>query len=258
MCLRFVAYYRVSTSGQGRSGLGLDAQKHSVTSYVTSVQGAIIAEFSEVESGATSFRPSLESALRKCRESKATLIIAKLDRLARNVQFVAELIESGTEFLVADMPTANKFTLHIISAMAEYERDLVSARTRESLAAAKTRGVRLGNPKVVLVSPKGVEKNKEKARIFAERLKPTIEALRASGNTSYRRMAAALQASAVRTQRGGQWTAAGVRNIVLRLDAQHPAGSSNSVGKVISMRNGNDSSKRTSRQDRDHSSRIAG
>lgn len=213
----FVGYYRVSTRAQGRSGLGLEAQRDAVTSYVAKVDGDLVAEFEEVESGSVASRPKLEAALRYCKLRRAMLVIAKLDRLARNVHFISALMESGIEFVIADMPTANKLTVHIIAAMAEYERDVISQRTKASLGAAKARGTRLGNPDIRALSRSGVLKNQAGADAFARRLAPTITALRASGVTSYARLATALDASGVRTQRGGSWSAAGVRNIVLRI-----------------------------------------
>ncbi len=212
----FVGYYRVSTQAQGRSGLGLDAQKAAVAGYVQNVAGTLVSEFQEVESGGKADRPQLQAALRYCRVKRAMLVIAKLDRLARNVHFISALMESGVEFVAADMPTANKLTIHIIAAMAEYERDVISQRTKSSLSAAKARGIRLGNPNVRSLSEKGVAKNQDQADAFARKVMPTIIALRASGVATYSRLAAMLEASGAKTQRGGRWSAAGVRNIILR------------------------------------------
>ncbi|MEI2796166.1 recombinase family protein [Pseudoxanthomonas sp. F11] len=214
----FIGYYRVSTQAQGRSGLGLEAQRDAVCRYVSSVGGKLLAEFQEVESGKGSDRPQLKAALQQCRAQKAMLVIAKLDRLARNVHFISQLLESGIEFIAADMPSANKLTIHIIAAMAEYERDVVSQRTKASLAAARSRGVLLGNPRAAEVSALGVASAQASADEYALALKPTLDSLRASGITSYARLAAALEASRVRTQRGGRWSAAGVKNILSRLE----------------------------------------
>lgn len=134
----FIAYYRVSTDKQGRSGLGLDAQKQAVDSFVAGC-GTILKEFTEVESGKRTDRPQLAEALAICRQRKARLVIAKLDRLARNVHFISGLMESGVEFTACDMPEANRLTLHIIAAVAEHEREMISRRTKEALAAAKAR-----------------------------------------------------------------------------------------------------------------------
>src|SRR3954466_14112607 len=140
----FVAYYRVSTDRQGQSGLGLDAQRAAVAGFFGARE--LIAEFTEVESGKRADRPQLAAALDLCRRRRAMLVIAKLDRLARNVAFIASLMEAGVEFTAVDMPSANKLTLHILAAVAEHEREMISARTRAALAAAKARGVRLGRP----------------------------------------------------------------------------------------------------------------
>lgn len=215
----FVGYYRVSTQAQGKSGLGLEAQRESVRAYVESVGGDLIAHFEEIESGGKVERTQLQAALRYCRMKRTMLVIAKLDRLARNVHFISQLMESGVEFIAADMPAANKLTIHIIAAMAEYERDVIAQRTKASLMAAKARGVPLGNPNAALVSRLGVAKNRELADEYARRMMPVIGSLRAAGATSYQKLAVALEATGARTQRGGQWTAAGVRNIILRVRA---------------------------------------
>jgi DNA invertase Pin-like site-specific DNA recombinase len=142
----FVTYYRVSTDKQGQSGLGLDAQHEAVARYLGT--NAPIKEFVEIESGKRSTnRPQLLAALDLCKRTKATLIIAKLDRLARNVHFISGLMESGVEFIATDMPTANKLTVHIMAAFAEHEAAMISARTKAALRAAKARGTALGNPR---------------------------------------------------------------------------------------------------------------
>src|SRR3954453_164320 len=140
----FVAYYRVSTDRQGQSGLGLDAQRSAVAGFVDARE--LVAEFTEVESGKRADRPQLAAALELCRRQRAMLVIAKLDRLARNVAFIANLMESGVEFTAVDMPSANRLTLHILAAVAEHEREMISQRTRAALAQARKRGVKLGRP----------------------------------------------------------------------------------------------------------------
>src|SRR5437773_11124177 len=134
---KFVAYFRVSTDRQGRSGLGLDAQRKSVLDYLDGGRWSLIAEFTEIESGKRNDRPELEKALAACRKQKAKLVIAKLDRLSRNLAFIATLMDSAVEFIAVDMPEANKLTVHILAAMAEHEREQISKRTRDALAAAK-------------------------------------------------------------------------------------------------------------------------
>ncbi len=137
-----VTYLRVSTDRQGQSGLGLEAQRAAVASYVA--DKALLGEFVEVESGRKDDRPQLSAALALCRQHKARLVIAKLDRLARSVALVSGLMESGVEFVAADMPQANRFMLHVMAAVAEHEREMISQRTRAALAAAKARGTRPG------------------------------------------------------------------------------------------------------------------
>jgi DNA invertase Pin-like site-specific DNA recombinase len=141
---KFVVYYRVSTQKRGRSGLGLEAQREAVLNYLNGGNWSTAAEFTEVESGKRSDRPEFAKALAACRLHRATLVIAKLDRLARKVHFVSNLMESGVEFVAADNPHANKLTIHILVAMAEHEAEMISDRTKKALAAAKKRGTVLG------------------------------------------------------------------------------------------------------------------
>src|SRR4051812_41758138 len=143
---KFVAYYRVSTTRQGQSGLGLEAQRKAVTDFLDGGHWQLVAEAVEVESGKRSDRPKLQEALRLCRLHGATLVIAKLDRLARNVAFISNLMESGVDFVAVDFPQANRLTVHILAAVAEHEREMIAQRTKAALAAAKARGVKLGNP----------------------------------------------------------------------------------------------------------------
>lgn len=212
---KFVGYYRVSTKEQGRSGLGLDAQQLSVRSYASNA-GCLIDEITEVESGATNHREGLSKALAACRKFDATLVIARLDRLSRNLKFIAQLMEGRVDFVAVDMPTANKLTLHIIAAIAEHERDVISQRTRDALAAAKARGVVLGNPRIDLAQSAGARARKEKADLFAKRVYPLILALQRSGASSLASIARGLNAAQFPTQRSAHWTAAGVRNVLLR------------------------------------------
>src|SRR3954471_2074689 len=141
---KFVAYYRVSTERQGRSGLGLEAQQEAVRAYLNGGSWRLVAEVIEVESGKRADRPKLAEALRLCRMHGGMLIIAKLDRLARNVAFVSNLMESGVEFTAVDFPQANRLTVHILAAVAEHEAQMISTRTKAALAAAKARGTKLG------------------------------------------------------------------------------------------------------------------
>jgi DNA invertase Pin-like site-specific DNA recombinase len=147
----YIAYFRVSTQQQGQSGLGLEAQRESVRRFLASQHAGPeqpVAEYTEIESGKRSKnRPQLLAALAECKRLKATLVIAKLDRLARNVFFISGLMEAGVEFVAVDMPTANRLTIHVMSAMAEYEASAISQRTRAALEAVKARGTQLGNPR---------------------------------------------------------------------------------------------------------------
>lgn len=163
---KYIAYYRVSRKEQGISGLGLLAQKSSVSKYVTSQNGTILKEFTEIESG-TNKRQRIEihKAIQLAKNENAILVIAKLDRLARNVTFVSSLMDAGIEFLAVDMPSANNFTIHIFSALAEQEAKLISSRTKLALAELKKRGVKLGNPSNLTseARKKGVETIKRNA-----------------------------------------------------------------------------------------------
>ena len=154
---QFVAYYRVSTERQGESGLGLAAQREAVSRFLGTGRGttSLLAEFTEIESGKRhTNRPELLRAIELSRRQKATLVIAKLDRLARNVHFISGLMETGVEFVAADMPQANRLTIHILAAFAEHEREAISQRTKGALQAARKRGTRLGNPRWLSLSPR--------------------------------------------------------------------------------------------------------
>jgi DNA invertase Pin-like site-specific DNA recombinase len=195
---KFVAYYRVSTQEQGKSALGLDAQRRAVIDYLDGGKWELVAEFTEVESGKRDDRPELANAIALCKRQKARLIIAKLDRVSRSVAFVATLLEKGVDFLAVDNPHANKFTIHIMSAVAEQERDAISKRTTEALAAAKARGVLLG----------------DYARIAAAKRKATAaraEAVRPAIASTLSLSAAAaaddLNKRGVTTAAGGRWQA---------------------------------------------------
>jgi DNA invertase Pin-like site-specific DNA recombinase len=213
---KFVAYYRVSTQRQGRSGLGLEAQREAVMAYLNGGSWELAGEFTEVESGKRVDRPELEAALAACRREGARLVIAKLDRLARNVAFVSALMESGVEFVAVDMPEANKLTIHILAAVAEHEREAISRRTRDALAAAKARGVRLGNPRLHEARAKADATVREGADRFAANVAPVIREIQASGCGSLRAVAQALNARGIKTRRGRTWNASQVRNVLLR------------------------------------------
>jgi DNA invertase Pin-like site-specific DNA recombinase len=203
---RFVAYYRVSTDRQGKSGLGLDAQRKSVMDYLNGGAWELTAEFVEVESGKHSDRPKLAAALDACRKHKAKLVIAKLDRLSRNLAFIAVLMESGVEFVAVDNPHANKLTVHILAAVAQHEREMISERTKAALQAAKARGTKLGNPKIKQAAKLAVESLKAAADRFAANVLPVIREIQSNGATSANAIAAKLNERGVKTARGGKWT----------------------------------------------------
>jgi DNA invertase Pin-like site-specific DNA recombinase len=142
--MKIVAYYRVSTQKQGQSGLGLEAQEAAVAAYAAQHGADVVKGFTEVESGTLAERPQLQGAVKLAKQLKARLVVAKLDRLARNVLFIAQLLESKADFAACDLPEANKLTLHIMAAFAEHEAECISNRTKAALAAAKARGIKLG------------------------------------------------------------------------------------------------------------------
>ena len=219
---KFVAYYRVSTARQGKSGLGLEAQRHAVTEFLNGGDWKIVAEFTEVESGKRSDRPALEKALAMCRLHGAKLVIAKLDRLSRNAHFLLGLRDSGADFVAADMPNANRLTVGIMAMVAEDEAERISARTKAALAAAKRRGVTLGGFRGVVPSKKdrakAVEARQARADAKAADLAPIIRDLQAAGKTSLRAIAAALNEAGIPTARGGEWSSPQVMRLLERLD----------------------------------------
>ena len=216
----FVTYLRVSTERQGQSGLGLEAQRSAVAEYVSG-KGQIAAEFVEIESGKKNERPQLARAMAEAKRIGAVLLIAKLDRLARNVAFIANLLESGVEIAAADMPEANRFLLHVMAAVAEHEAQAISDRTKAALAAAKARGVALGwsmperKEEQRRAARKGASKNAQKADQHAANVLPVIRQI-AAGGASLRQIADELNIRGIKTARGGLWYAGTVRNIMAR------------------------------------------
>jgi DNA invertase Pin-like site-specific DNA recombinase len=218
---RFVAYYRVSTKRQGQSGLGLEAQREAVHNYLNGGHWKLIAERTEVETGKISNRPALIEVLTLCRIHNATLVIAKLDRLARNVAFTSSLMESGVEFTACDFPTANRLTVHILAAVAEHEAKMISDRTKAALAAAKARGVVLGGDRGGIIAKVARKGNRASAKVRSEQaekrandLLPVLESIRADGATSLRRIAAVLNEREIPAPRGGEWSAVQVQRIL--------------------------------------------
>jgi len=212
----YVTYLRVSTARQGASGLGLEAQETAVAAFVAREGGEVVGSFVEVESGKKNDRPQLAAALALCRKKKATLLIAKIDRLARNVAFISRLMESSVPFVATDCPCANKLMVHLLAAFAEWERDQISARTKAALEAARARGVRLGAPDPTIGSARGVAALQANADRFAAGVAPTIAAIRAAGVTTLAGIAQALNQRGIPTARGGEWTATAVRRVEQR------------------------------------------
>src|SRR6516164_4918906 len=178
---KFVAYFRVSTDRQGKSGLGLEAQREAVMNYLNGGNWQLVGEFTEVESGKRSDRPQLAAALAACKRHKAKLVIAKLDRLSRNLAFIAALMDSGVEFVAVDNPHANKLTVHILAAVAQHEREMIAQRTKDALAAAKARGVVLGNPKLDAARDRAVANLKADADRYSANVLPVIREIQRSG-----------------------------------------------------------------------------
>lgn len=227
MC-RVVAYYRVSTDEQGRSGLGLDAQRHGVEALCASRGWTIVEAFTEIESGKRNDRPELLAALHHAEVTNSVLVVAKLDRLSRNVAFLAALQDSRTRFLAADMPEANELTVHIMAAVAQAERKAISKRTKEALAAAKARGQKLGNPNGAAAIRRAGKGNGAAiaaavadADAHAARLAPVIAKLRQDGHASLGRLADELNKGGFATPRGGKWYPTSVRNLLSRLEVAH-------------------------------------
>jgi DNA invertase Pin-like site-specific DNA recombinase len=225
----FIGYARVSTQQQGRSGLGLEAQEAAIRGYLRPGDRLLAPLYVEVESGRRADRPKLVEALARCRITGATLIIAKLDRLARNAAFLLSLRDAGVDFIAADLPDANRLTVGILAVVAEAEAEMISTRTKAALAAAKARGVKLGGDRGNRpATPEGTRKGAKAAAALrsltagrrAYGVLPVVEELRAEGATSLHQLAAGLTARGVPTPRGGAWTATAVRRVVARTISQ--------------------------------------
>ena len=215
-----VFYYRVSTEKQGRSGLGLEAQRKAVHEYLNGSRGVLLAEYTEIESGRRNDRPQLQAAIDLCRKRSATLVIAKIDRLARSAAFVTALLDSRVRFIAADMPEADRTFLQMVSVFAEFEARKISERTSAALAAAKARGALLG-----WAAPSRAEGQRHasrlggaaihnKAAMFAANTRPIIESIQKSGIHTLTGIATALNARGVKTQRGGCWYPTTVKNVL--------------------------------------------
>jgi DNA invertase Pin-like site-specific DNA recombinase len=217
--MNVVAYVRVSTGAQGRSGLGLDAQRELIARFAQANGFEVVAEHQEVETGqgadALERRPMLRKALAQAKKLACSIVVAKLDRLSRDVHFISGLMTQRVPFLVAELgPRVPSFMLHIYAAFAEEERRMISERTKAAPQAAKARGVVLGNPRLEVAHAM----NRANADAFAAKVKPMVEALKAEG-LSLRAIAARLTAAGVETVRGGAWSAMQVSNVLKRLEA---------------------------------------
>ncbi len=216
--MQIISYLRVSTSRQGASGLGLEGQREAVGRFTAAAGHRLVAEFVEVESGAKADRPKLEAALTSCRLHRATLVIAKLDRLSRNVRFIANLMDGGVDFIACDMPHANRLTLHLLAAIAEHEREMISQRTKVALQAAKARGVQLGNPNGAAALLDGCRAaagrsaavRRAKAVRHAEGVGPLLQEFRRQG-LSCQQVAATLNGQGVPSPGGRVWHSEQVR-----------------------------------------------
>ncbi len=221
---KFVTYFRVSTQRQSRSGLGLEAQQAAVSAHLAAHKGDVLASYTEVESGKIDQRPQLVAALRRCRQTRATLLVAKIDRLSRTASFLFTLRDSGAKFQALDIPEANTLTLGVMIVMSQHERELIAKRTREALAARRAKGLPMGTPRDLSAyqeraSELGCFANRAKAQERAKEIAPAIEEARAAGHTSLRQIAAYLNDQGIQTPRGKAWTATAVRNAMEQLKA---------------------------------------
>lgn len=219
-----VTYLRVSTDRQGKSGLGMEAQREAVARFVAAEGLEVLAEFVEVETGkgcdALDRRPKLRDALALARKAKVPVVVAKLDRLSRDVSFIAGLMAQRVPFIVAELGAdADPFMLHIYAALAQKERALIADRTRVALAAKKAQGARLGNPtNLAEAQALGAAAGKAAADAFAANVLPVVHDLQAAGIVTVRGIADALNARGIRTARGGEWHGSTVRNLLGRKD----------------------------------------
>lgn len=213
--VRYVAYYRVSTQRQGKSGLGLEAQEASVSEFVENEQGEILDSFVEVESGRKTNRTQLGRAIKLAKKERATLVIAKLDRLARNVHFITGLMESRVDFVACDMPRANKLTIGILACVAEDEADRISQRTKAALKAAKARGVELGKTGKLLA-----ERNRKQADELARKIYGQIVEIKESGVKTYAKIAEELNSRGVKTAKNAKWHGTSVMRVVKRVEIE--------------------------------------
>jgi DNA invertase Pin-like site-specific DNA recombinase len=221
---KVVAYTRVSTQQQGRSGLGLDAQRQAIKDFVKQRNARVIETFTEIESGKHSDRPELKKALHLAKVTASTLVIAKLDRLSRNAAFLLTLRDSGVKFNAVDIPDASNTTVGILAVVAQAEREAISKRTKEALAAAKARGMKLGNPNGAAPLRRAGKGNVDALKAIQAKtaartkdLRPVIESLREQGHVTLGALADELNSRGSVTPRGGAWYRSSVRNLMGRL-----------------------------------------
>ena len=221
---KYICYYRVSTADQGRSGLGLDAQRKTVLDFLNGIGHEIVSEYTEIESGGKDDRPALQKALKACRLKKARLIVSKLDRLSRDLHFISELQQAGVPFVIAEMPDATELTIHIYAALAQHECKVISQRTKAALEQLKAKGVKLGNPclrKGEKIPGGGDTTTANKVRLgkadkYAQDMISVIAEFQETGSTSLREIADDLNNAGYKTARGGQWHATSVSRILKR------------------------------------------
>lgn len=212
--MKIVTYKRVSTQRQGASGLGLEAQEAAIQAFIGENGAEAVGDFTEVESGRKANRPQLNAAIALAKKQKATLVVAKLDRLARNVHFVSGMLESKVDFVALDFPQANKFTLHIMAAMAEHEALLISQRTKAALASAKIRGIQLGRNGKILGA-----QNRHSAHQFANSLKAEIiEVIQTSRKKTLQNLANKLNSKGLRTRQGSEFKPTTIARLLHRLE----------------------------------------
>ncbi len=226
--MRIVAYERVSTARQGASGLGIAAHRQAIDGFAARRAATLIGRFTEVESGRNPDRPELAKALHLAKVTGATLVIAKLDRLSRNAAFLLTLRDSGVRFAAVDLPEANDLTVGIMALVAQQEREATSRHTKEALAQAKARGVKLGNPNGAAALRRAAEGGVALRAVIAANadrhardLAPVIADILASGATSLRAIAAEMNGRGMLTRRGGRWHVSTVMNLLNRL-GPHP------------------------------------
>lgn len=214
MMKKYIGYYRVSTDKQGLDGNGMSSQREIVRRFVEGQKGVLEMEFSEVESGARNDRPQLAAALDYAKRNKATVIIAKLDRLARNAEFLLRLQNSGVDFVCCDCPNADRFTVGILALVAQRERELIGERTRLGLAAAKAKGIKLGTPNPDKAVAAMVTANKTAKTEFAAKVLPVIEEIKSAGVQTLRGICECLNRRGISTRNGKVWYPATVRNVL--------------------------------------------